>query len=127
MKLAKGHIYLVHGIWYVLVETIYQGGKTWFHCICDHANNIHAFEPHEVSEWFDCSRIGYLFPKENRAIPYDVIAEVLIGQHDDRFTHWMKPSENGDCSHGIAKLWCPKCSPNGMPDPASINKADGEG
>lgn len=89
MLLSKGHAYFIEGSWYVLVSVSFKDGKTYMNCICDNANNIYSHEPALVTEWFDSRRIGYERPKNSRPIPYQVIAEVLIGQHDDRFDHWL--------------------------------------
>lgn len=102
--ITKGSIIWVDGIWYVVVE---QKGDD-YHCICDHANNIHSYTLDDIDQHYTpytaMTRHGWghdynLSDLENsvfeqlvvrRDIPVETIAEVLAGCHDDRFTHWSK-------------------------------------
>jgi len=101
MKLEKGMLISIGDWWYVLVEVMVKYEKVFLHCICDNANNIYSFEPHEIKAFMSLKEIGYYnweIPERlkqlihshliARGIPYDVITEVLTGQHDDRFSHW---------------------------------------
>lgn len=103
--LQKGMLLGEGGWWYVLVEAIWQDGKLHLHCICDNANNIYSHEPEHIDTFLSPQEIGNAnwgwpddFGEEHneyrtRSIPYDVVAEVLLGRHDDRFTHWGRPKE----------------------------------
>lgn len=93
IRIQKGNCILVDGWWFVIVNIYYQGAKIYFNCICDNANNRYTHELHEISETFDTKDIGYKDPKSNRKLPYKVIAEVLAGQHDDRFDDYWNSSE----------------------------------
>jgi hypothetical protein len=98
MKLEKGMIVAVDGIWYVvvLVRFCSERKKTYLYCICDNANNIYDFSVQDVDSYMTLKEIGKLGYGEpdrdilrNREIPYQVITEVLSGIHDDRFNHWF--------------------------------------
>lgn len=103
--LQKGMLLGVSGWWFVLVEAVYYDGMLRLHCICDNANNIYSHAPDEVDTFLTLTEVGNVnwgWPDEldlyegkytqyrRREIPYDVVAEVLTGRHDDRFTHWSK-------------------------------------
>lgn len=79
IKLVKGALIAVDGWYYVLVYPYAsKDGSLSLFCICDNANNIYSWKVEHIDE----------FPPADREIPYDVIAEVLLGEHDDRFEHW---------------------------------------
>ena len=103
-EVQKGSVTWVNGWWYVVVE---QKGED-LHSICDNANNIYSnklseceliatpYEAMTMHGWDYCpSREDdenfsekALELHRKREIPADVIAEVLAGCHDDRFSHW---------------------------------------
>lgn len=98
MKLEKGGIILVDGIWYVIVGIYLKGGEIDIDCLCDHANNIHSWRVNDIEyvaslkEIYDLS---YSRGNDNffnhvaaRSIPFEVIASVLSGHEDHRFGHW---------------------------------------
>lgn len=98
MKIEKGGIASVAGIWYVIVNVYEKGGVPSFDCLCDHANNIHHFladEAQYIASLREVHDLEYGNPTERfdelvrkRKIPYRVIVEVLSGFADDRFSHW---------------------------------------
>lgn len=95
MNISKGTIIFVASCWYVVVEV--HEGKLF--CICDNANNIYSWnladcdciasakEAISAANWGngDDKLISAL---NERECPFEVIAEVLVGLHDDRFDHW---------------------------------------
>jgi hypothetical protein len=97
MRLEKGMLISVDSCWYVVVHVFFKDGRTYLYCICDHANNIYAWEVEHVHTHLsrnEIANLGYSWPDrdlgnlKDRDIPYDVIAEVLLGREDDRFDHW---------------------------------------
>jgi len=94
MKVEKGGIALVSGIWYIIVNIhCNKNNKEGsFDCICDHANNIHHWKFDDVEYFASLKEINNYnyglasdkFNKlvRNRSIPYQVIAEVLSGNWD---------------------------------------------
>lgn len=104
MKIQKGMLISNDNCWYVVVEAVIaKSGKAHFHCICDHANNIHSIEFEEVHTHLNLEEVTNLgwddsrheLPNElkNRDIPYQVMLEVLNGEHDERFKHWEAVDE----------------------------------
>ena len=95
MKLEKGMLVSSDHWWYVVVNVVFEKGKIWLQCICDNANNTYSFEPHEVKNYLtlkEISHLGYNWPDREftndtrfRAIPYEVITEILLGREDTRF------------------------------------------
>jgi hypothetical protein len=106
MKYEKGSVVWYQGIFYVVVSVVTKNIETYVNCVCDNANNIYAFKTTELRDsvvlcvrdvvqyqsfgtaddmelWDKLMNIG-------RPIPINVIAEVLVGLHDDRFDHWYK-------------------------------------
>ncbi len=88
IKFKKGNCILAGAIWYIVVDAYYEDGNVYFNCICDHANNTHTWSIKDIEEVFDTKDIGYKQPKYDREVPYMVIAEVLAGQHDDKFSDY---------------------------------------
>jgi hypothetical protein len=98
MKLERGMLISTDNWWYVVVDVVFVKGKTWLYCICDNANNRYAWEAAEVMAYITKDELknwSYMgrekeLPEdlEKRAIPYDVITEVLLGKHDDRFSDY---------------------------------------
>lgn len=94
--------------WYfVVVEAVVQGDQLYLHCICDNANNVYSFEIRDLLDDDECLILSPLkaieiegwgaeytlsdgdreiYTRIGRSIPVDVIAEVLAGKHDDRFS-----------------------------------------
>lgn len=98
-KLEKGSCIFYQDLWYVLVEAITDGTQVWLHCICDNANNIYSWVPDKdmifltPKESLQLSNYRWLPDRyddaehlHQREIPVEVIAEVLSGLHDDRFS-----------------------------------------
>ena len=92
MKISKGSIVMIHGIWYVVVTQTVTGHIL---CICDN-NNTCSFS-HDEPEYVVTAKEAMFAHTwgikdgkltdlmEARAIPVEVIAEVLAGCHDERF------------------------------------------
>lgn len=109
--LEKGMLLGHDAWWYVLVKAVFENGKTHLYCICDNANNIYSFTPDVVDTFLTPNEVGnanWSWPEDfndeeddkvatyrARSIPYDVVAEVLIGRHDDRFNHWATSTARG--------------------------------
>ena len=97
MKLTKGMLVEVEGIWYVVVEIRWNICKeVILCCICDNANNIYSWDIDKIDGYLTLEEIGNLGYGEpergvlcDREIPYKVITEVLAGRHDGRFDHWF--------------------------------------
>lgn len=104
MKIEKGGLAYIYGIWYVIVAIRYEKGEVGFDCLCDHANNIFYHKVSEVEYFASLKEIhansfGRGSDKFNdlirkREIPYRVITEVLSGGEDDRFDHWHEDSDS---------------------------------
>jgi len=99
MKLEKGMLVSLDGIWYVVVLVRYDSvrGETILYCICDNANNTYSWSVNKIDSYLTLKEIGNLGYGEpergvlcDREIPYDVITEVLAGRHDNRFDHWFE-------------------------------------
>lgn len=110
-KIQKGTL-LGSNWFYVVVDTVIVNGELWLHCICDNANNIYSFSISEVLNTTDprkwlvidpytaIHKQGWdyqlidddeeIFKAMDREIPVDVIAEVLTGQHDDRWSEELE-------------------------------------
>jgi hypothetical protein len=78
MRLIKGTHFPVDGIYYVLVYAVADDTGVSLFCICDHANNIFSWSMDNVDK---------KIPVDHET-PYEVICEVLRGEHDHRFDHW---------------------------------------
>lgn len=89
--LTKGSVLLVAGILYVLVEVRAKGTEVYLYCICDHANNIFSWELREVDLIISAKDLSTTTFIE-RPCPWDVVCEVLLGEHDNRFRHWDEES-----------------------------------
>lgn len=102
MKLEKGMLISVDSWWYIVVDIAFdiENRCVEFYCICDNANNIYHWTSDEIhshislnelsdSKWMRMERKISPWLKD-RDIPHDVIIEVLAGEHDDRFDHWIK-------------------------------------
>lgn len=99
-ELTKGSVVFIHGIWYVVVNIMVQDDfSIKLNCICDHANNRYSCRLEDTAlilsakKAIHISSYGTSDDKINdivyeRAIPIDVIAEVLTNAHDDRFYDW---------------------------------------
>lgn len=112
-KIQKGTV--IGWDWFfVVVEAVIdkQGLDLDLRCICDNANNIYSFglsgilketNPHKwliidpktaieikaSGSIYDLSEEDQkIYEEIGREIPDDVIAEVLVGYHDHRFSHW---------------------------------------
>lgn len=91
---------------FVVVEVTYDGQ---LNCICDNANNIYSYSINEVLTGTDPHEWVVIQPEETsmfenydlpegfreefkhlveRGLPYEVMVEVMSGQHDKRFKHW---------------------------------------
>lgn len=94
-RLHKGACVSVDGWWYVVVHVIVHERRTMVQCICDNANNIYTWDVRELTYVLSGERLrqalfGYLpddIPDDlrTRGVPRDVIAETMIGMHDDRW------------------------------------------
>jgi len=104
MRIEKGGVLLTNW-YYVIVSIVYTEGDIWLNCICDNANNIYSFSLSEIKKekfviltgaqalylanWSSYQDLEEkdieLIQSRNRPIPVDVITEVLVGIHDDRF------------------------------------------
>lgn len=94
--LQKGTVVRSSGWWFVVVHVIYSQNETYLECICDNANNVYTHRPEEcdiiisanmavrADGWGDGSEELREAVRE-RSLPISVIAEVLSGQHDDRW------------------------------------------
>lgn len=61
MKLEKGMIVSPDSCWYIVVEAIvHPTEKINFHCICDHANNIHSWPLDSIHSYMTLKEIGNL-------------------------------------------------------------------
>ncbi len=98
MILNKGDCVLIGNWWYVVVKDL----ENKFSCVCDNANNSYVWDKDEIEfhlsarDAVHAHAYGLTFhlPKDisesleeriiNREIPVDVIAEALVGLHDDR-------------------------------------------
>ena len=97
VNVEKGSVVQHHGWWFVVVE---QHGNILY-CICDNANNIYSHQieecpfilnPYEAMRahgWGDGEE-KLMDAIREREIPAEVIAEVLSGCHDKRFSHWSR-------------------------------------
>lgn len=85
------------GRWYVVVRMRKDGSEAY--CICDNANNRYNHSVKDIkyaaSPYEAMRLVGWGIGDEklkdlvdDRAIPVDIIAEVLAGCHDDRFDDW---------------------------------------
>jgi len=94
MKLRKGELLWVDGVWYIVIE---KSGEH-YHCICDHANNIHSWK-FEDAQYYATKEdiIGTTYGRwregmyevfAKRPIPWEEIALALMGDYDQRFKHW---------------------------------------
>lgn len=86
MRLEKGCYFAVDGCYYVLVYPYYsfKTKALKLFCICDNANNIYSW---------DLDDIRPPAVLRDRKVPFDVIVEVLRGQHDHRFDHWVRAED----------------------------------
>lgn len=93
-RLEKGSIIrTIDDDWFfVIVQVILKDNVIWLDCICDNANNTYLFRLDEVIEIWDTYQIRLRYTHydcvlpDGRAIPFEVMYEVLSGEHDDRFT-----------------------------------------
>lgn len=100
MRVEKGGLASVDGIWYVIVAVHFSKGVAGFDCLCDHANNIHFWDFKDAQYFASLKEIhdhsygqgsdAFKALVNKRSIPYDVITAVLSGCEDDRFDHWHK-------------------------------------
>lgn len=92
-KISKGMLVGDQGWWFVVVNAVWDESKLWLQCICDNANNVYSFEPHEVDVMVSLEALGnngwemVQVPEayRDREFPYGVVTEVLSGRHDDRW------------------------------------------
>jgi hypothetical protein len=99
MEIQKGMIISPGDWWFVVVEAYYdlKEKELYLCCICDNANNREIYAASQVMHYMTKNELGlYLadytpnrhglrnFIKE-RKVPHDVIMEVLLGNHDNRF------------------------------------------
>ncbi len=104
-RILKGSLlYLPDTCFYVAVKEF----KGSIFCVCDHANNIYSWEEVQViltpddacdlssgSRYHTEERIGEkltqkLYSLIQKRKPWEVMVEVMCGQHDDRFDHWIE-------------------------------------
>ena len=99
MKLEKGMLVSEGGWWFVVVNIRYtpKVNTLILECICDNANNVYGWAANEVKDYLNLKEIAnlsYNWPERyewnhemrSREIPYEVITEVILGRHDDRFS-----------------------------------------
>jgi len=106
-NVEKGSCIYSRGWWHVVVNTVIhpKTKKVSFLAICDNANNQYDIDPESVDyvlsphDAFKHAGWGYTGNDdlqeilENRALPLDVIGEVITGSHDHRFEHYFKKDE----------------------------------
>lgn len=95
----KGSVIQVDNIFYVVVEEV---GNS-LHCLCDNANNRYFWDkkdvlitltPKQAMEYyvygqvFDECELSDKLHEFGREIPADVIAQVLSGLQDERFSDY---------------------------------------
>lgn len=89
MVVEKGSLVYTIGWFFVVVKETRKG----FNCICDNANNIYYWEYDQsvvipLSFLKQRQDVKLLCENLKREIPWDVIQEVLDGEHNGRFNHW---------------------------------------
>lgn len=88
-ELKPGSLIGCIGWWFVVVRVV---GSSIF-CVCDNANNSYSWVTEEVDCTLSLQEVGRWGweakelpePYASRPFPYDVIVEVLTGNHDDRW------------------------------------------
>ena len=98
-SITKGGIIFESAWWYVIVNVkLSHDGRVLIDCICDNANNIYCIEIKNIDFIATASEAMYAVNfsgcgdekirtlHHKRPIPVDVIAEVLSGIHDKRFS-----------------------------------------
>lgn len=98
MKLERGMMVAqLDPIWYVVVDIFYNEHSKSINlgCICDHANNRFIFGMDDISHYLSRKEIiSSYWPKRipnelvARKKPWDVIAEILLGREDERFSDY---------------------------------------
>jgi hypothetical protein len=102
-RLQKGMLVSADNWWYIVVDIVYNYNdqRVSFLCICDNANNRYTFDEKDIIAHLTLTELhmaanGYWpnrdFPNglKTRDIPLSVVAEVLCGREDDRFSDYFE-------------------------------------